>query len=268
MDTLFYEGFFERDSLLAHDSLLFHQPGNYWDERWGMPAELMPETLYRNDGVTFILLLGFLLLVGWVLLRRRSFGEQVSSFLFPQSTQSQSATATEQAGRELMLALLAVVASLLASVLVYSYAIGRWNLGLIPLSSLQLLGIYSGVCFLFLIAKQQLLRFVNSIFFTSEKRQLWRRDYAFLFTLESVMLLPLALLAVYFGIPSEKVVLYLLFLLLFVKSLVLIRDFTYFFAKIYGFLHLFVYFCALEAAPLLVLWAVLDRLTNYMTITL
>ena len=265
MDTLFYEGFFERDSLLEHDSLLFHRPGNYWAEQWGMSTEFMPETLFRNDGISLFLIFGFLLLVVLVLSRRHSFSEQVSNFFYPQSFQSKAVTSSEHAIQELKLCLLAVIASLFAGVLVYFYAHSHWNLWLIPLSSLQLLGIYSGICFLFLILKQLLLRFVNAVFFTKVKRQLWRQAYAFLFRIESVLLLPVALLAVFLGLSYETVTWGLLILLFFVKSLVLIKDFTYFFDKNYCLLHLFVYFCTLEAAPLLVLWAVLGRLTNYMT---
>jgi hypothetical protein len=157
---------------------------------------------------------------------------------------------------------------MLSSILYYAYALTHWTLELVPLNSLQILGIYTGVFFLFLLAKQFLLHVVNAIFFDIRKRRAWHQDYSLLFALESILFLPLGLLTVYFGFTPEKGLYVLGFLLLFVKSMVLIKDYAYFFGKIYGVLHLFVYFCALEAAPILVLWTILGRLTNYMTTTL
>ena len=269
MDTLFYENFFERDSLLYNDSLFFHPPGYYSSSgQFGMPVELIPDTLQHNDSITLLLFICLFLLLVVTLLRRRTLAQQISNFFYPQTSQHLTSTASENLNLELTTALFAIVSCLLAATLFFTYAQTYWNLWLIPLTSLQLLGLYAALCFLVLLLKQLLFRIVNTVFFNRDKRHLWRQSYGFLIHVEGVLLLPVTLMAVYFDYSSEKVAYVVLFLLLFVKSLVLYKDFTYFFDKFYGLLHLFVYFCALEAAPLLVLWTVMSRLTNYLTTTL
>lgn len=268
MDTLLYEGFFKRDPLLRNDSLLFHPPGYYQAGQWGLSTEHLPETLHRNDGVTIIVLVCLLLLVIVVVTFHTPLSKCLKNLFFTQSNQNSKPTTPEIYNTEFVYGLLGLMWCMLSSILYYAYALTHWTWELVPLNSLQILGIYTGVFFLFLLAKQFLLHVVNAIFFDIRKRRAWHQDYSLLFALESILFLPLGLLTVYFGFTPEKGLYVLGFLLLFVKSMVLIKDYAYFFGKIYGVLHLFVYFCALEAAPILVLWTILGRLTNYMTTTL
>lgn len=268
METLLYEGFFKRDPLLSNDSLLFHPPGYYQAGQWGLSTEHLPETLHRNDGVTIIVLVCLLLLVIVVVTFHTPLSKCLKNLFFTQSNQNSKPTTPEIYNTEFVYGLLGLMWCMLSSILYYAYALTHWTLELVPLNSLQILGIYTGVFFLFLLAKQFLLHVVNAIFFDIRKRRAWHQDYSLLFALESILFLPLGLLTVYFGFTPEKGLYVLGFLLLFVKSMVLIKDYAYFFGKIYGVLHLFVYFCALEAAPILVLWTILGRLTNYMTTTL
>lgn len=268
VDTLLYEGFFKRDPLLSNDSLLFHPPGYYQAGQWGLSTEHLPETLHRNDGVTIIVLVCLLLLVIVVVTFHTPLSKCLKNLFFTQSNQNSKPTTPEIYNTEFVYGLLGLMWCMLSSILYYAYALTHWTLELVPLNSLQILGIYTGVFFLFLLAKQFLLHVVNAIFFDIRKRRAWHQDYSLLFALESILFLPLGLLTVYFGFTPEKGLYVLGFLLLFVKSMVLIKDYAYFFGKIYGVLHLFVYFCALEAAPILVLWTILGRLTNYMTTTL
>lgn len=268
MLPLFYENFFERDSLLRNDSLLFHAPGDFLTGQWGMPAEPMPEVLYRNNSVVIFLLLCLLLFLAMVLVQRTSIGEQVSAFLFPQPRQSHLSLAVERWSKSVTRMISVVMFSLLAGILYYVYVHRSGSVqSIFSLSTWTLLGIYSGVCCVLLLFRQWMYFFVNSVFFEREQRRLWREDYAFLFSLEVILFLLLAVLVVYFDLPLKKCIWGALIVLLFVKILVLAKDFTYFFKKIYGVLHLFVYFCALEAAPLLVLWTTLDRITQYLTTT-
>jgi hypothetical protein len=268
VETLLYEGFFKRDPLLSNDSLLFHPPGYYQAGQWGLSTEHLPETLHRNDGVTIIVLVCLLLLVIVVVTFHTPLSKCLKNLFFTQSNQNSKPTTPEIYNTEFVYGLLGLMWCMLSSILYYAYALTHWTLELVPLNSLQILGIYTGVFFLFLLAKQFLLHVVNAIFFDIRKRRAWHQDYSLLFALESILFLPLGLLTVYFGFTPEKGLYVLGFLLLFVKSMVLIKDYAYFFGKIYGVLHLFVYFCALEAAPILVLWTILGRLTNYMTTTL
>ena len=270
LDILFYEHFLERDSLLRNDSLLFCPA--IQEGRTEVPVEYRPPQVADNNGVVCLLLGSFLLLVFVVLFRRRSAAEQMSNFLYPPLTRAQAASPEKDDNRFPGIwftdVLLTMMCCLLLGMLYYIYADRHWALWMVRLTVWHWLGLYFSVCFLFFVLKQLIVRLINTIFFPRSKRLLWQHDYDFLFNLECILLLPVALIAIFSEMTAEYVIYVFLFVLVFVKILVLIKDYTYFFAKIHGLLHLFVYFCALEAVPLLVLWTVLGRLTNYMTTNL
>ena len=273
MDTLFYKGFFERDSLLQADSLLFHPPGIIQEEQIGMPVELRPQLLYDDNAFTLLLFCCFLMLVAVVVLRRRSVGDQISNFFYPQLNQSSSTTPSGKPNRNLFGSwvtdvLLILLGSMLLATLYFFYAADHRPLWTLPLTSLQWVGIYSLVFLVYWGLKQLFATTINAIFFPRNKRRLWVQACSFLFNVQVILLLPLVWAAFFLKLPPAIVIYSFLFLLLFVKTWVLIKDYTYFFGKFYGTLHLFVYFCTLEAVPLLVLWTVLGRLTNYLTTTL
>lgn len=218
--------------------------------------------MYREDEVILFMLGAFILLVIAFLIRQVPLKGRLSAFFA--LTTGNELTDFENNNLEWVHGLFALTTSILGGILYYRYAQEHWNLQLISLQTWQLMAIYSGIIFIILILKQRAIAIINSIFFDDEQRVPWRRDYALIFSLESILLFLLILLVIFFNLTFEKIINGLILLLLFVKILVLTKDFTYFFRKIYGVLHLFMYFCALEAAPLLVLWAMLDRLTNYM----
>lgn len=230
------------------------------------PVELLPTVLSADDGVNGVLLSCLLLLLVAVLLQQTKLADRLTLFFYPSTGKSSTSGKKEQDRSELPILVLAIMSSLLIAVIYFAYV--RRELPALRFTSIQAIGIYGAVCFLFLVVRQRLQALVNAIFFPKEKRQLWSRDYGLIFSLESVLLWPIALLVIYLGISSETTVFAFAIMLLFVKTLVLTKDFAYFFRKIYGVLHLFVYFCALEAAPLLILWKILGRLTNYLFTTL
>ena len=234
-----------------------------------MSVALRPSQVADDNGVITFLLCSFLLLVFVVLLRRRTVAEQITNFLYPPVVDSQSPSSEKPANRFLGVwftdVLLTISCCLLLGILYYMYADSQWPLWTVPLTSWHWLGLYAAVCFLFFFLKQYLIRLINHIFFRRAKRLRWQQDYDFIFNLECILLLPLTTLVIFSEITRKDVIYVFLFGLLFVKILVLIKDYTYFFVKIHGLLHLFVYFCALEAVPLLVLWTVLGRVTKYLT---
>ena len=152
--------------------------------------------------------------------------------------------------------------SIIGALLFYSYAREQLSVDLINLTPLTLLGIYTAVFMTMLIVKQRLYHFVHAIFFTTAERRRWYESYSLLFIIESLVLFPLALLSVYFDLAPEKVSISLAILLLFVKILLFFKSFSVFFGKLKGCLHLILYFCALEAIPLLIAVGILIELTR------
>lgn len=264
MDTLFYKDFFARDSLLWQDSLLFRDRRQEVATDDAPTGTLMPETLQRNDVANGLLMLTLLLLLTIMHFSTKNLQKRCEQLFFHPNLRSETTEAETAAARRIHICFI-LQTSLLTALLFYSYAQTRWNLELMTLTTLQLMMIYVGICLLFLVAKQQLALLVNAIFFTREQCRLWKEHAMTIFAIESIGLFPLTLVAIYFDLPVKFVIQGLLILLLFVKSLSLFKSFSIFFRRFYGFLHLFVYFCALEALPIVVWWTTLVAITQVLT---
>lgn len=264
IDTLFYKEFFARDSLLWQDSLLFcdRRQASAWTSQ--PRGELLPDTLQRNDAASGLLMATLLLLLVILHFSAKSLRVR-SSRLFFDSNLHTASTEAETAEAQRIHICFTLQTALLLALLFYFYAQNRWNLALLTLPTLQLLGIYVGVCLVLIVVKQYLTLLVNSIFFTRCQCSQWTEHAMTLFAIESLVLFPLTLVAIYFDLPVKIVIQALLIVLLFVKSLTLIKSFTIFFRHFHGVMHLFVYFCALEALPIAVGWATLVAITQELT---
>ena len=238
-DTLFYENFFAQDSLLRNDSLLFRDRRHEVCSTPTPATQLMPGSVQRNDFITASLFFSFLLLTFAVRAKARSY--------------------------EVMLALLALCTSLLTGVVTYAFAYASWDISSPTLPAIVLPALYVAATMAVLLLKQRLYHVVHSTFFTPARRLLWRRSYARLFLLQTTLLFPLALATVYLHLTPENIAYGAAGVLLFVKTWLLKDSFSRFFDKIHGLLHLFVYFCALEALPLLLLGSALATITLQLT---
>ena len=109
----------------------------------------------------------------------------------------------------------------------------------------------------YFLLKRMMISFVNWVFFRDEKIFTMQRVYTFIYVVDAMLVLALAMAVVYLPVPHEKVLISSLCIVLFVKLLLLFKTYKIFFPKIYGTLHLIVYFCTLELIPLLVLRQVL-----------
>ena len=258
---LLYLGNEHIDSLLAADSMLFRGNAGYRGSGVGMQAQPLPPALFRNDGVSIALLSCFLLTLLYLASSRRRLSERIKTFFRPKQSTTTSSIA-EPETYEWVHLLLGCQLSIIGALLFYSYAREQLSVDLINLTPLTLLGIYTAVFMTMLIVKQRLYHFVHAIFFTTAERRRWYESYSLLFIIESLVLFPLALLSVYFDLAPEKVSISLAILLLFVKILLFFKSFSVFFGKLKGCLHLILYFCALEAIPLLIAVGILIELTR------
>lgn len=255
---LLYRQLATDDSLMVNDTLLFVTSAQPAEEMWGMKGAAIPDTLNRSDIITGSLLVSFLLLSLLCLTRRKSIKTLVSNFFLPTLASKEAA---DEGSKEWQRMLVALLFSLQGAIAIIAVTQIMDNVPLM-LSPWLSLAAYTVLLLLFVIAKQCLYGFVHSIFFSKVQRRYWREDYAFLFTIESLLLFPLLLLLVYLHISLEIALYSALAVLLFVKILLLFKCFSTFFGKMYGLLHLFVYFCTLEAAPLVVLWTFLKDFTQ------
>ena len=125
-----------------------------------------------------------------------------------------------------------------------------------------LLGIYVASVLLMVCVKWLVYLFVNWVFFEKEQNTRWITSYFDLLGGCGLVLFPVSLLTVYFDLPSGTFLPIVLFLLVCSKILLFYKCIRNFFNRFYGSLHLILYFCALEIAPLLFLWKGLVYVNN------
>ena len=118
-------------------------------------------------------------------------------------------------------------------------------------------------CLLFL--KWILYSFVNWIFFQKESNSAWITSYFNLFIWLGIFLLPIILVIIYFDISSQNTLYLIGSSILIAKIALFWKCFRNFFEKIYGALHLILYFCALEILPDLILWKGIELVSNNLT---
>ncbi|MGL4851776.1 MAG: DUF4271 domain-containing protein [Phocaeicola sp.] len=117
-----------------------------------------------------------------------------------------------------------------------------------------LLALFIGAFILFFFAKYLLFQLINSVFFEKTKQILWIDSYFNVLVSIGFLLFPIILLVVYFDL-SDTHTIYLSLIVIFIsKTLLFYKCNSTFFNKIHRYLHLILYFCALEIVPDLLFW--------------
>lgn len=128
-------------------------------------------------------------------------------------------------------------------------------------------GPYQLLCIGFLLflgwymLRTALYKFINSIFFEPWQHTLWVQARTQCTFLSALFLLPLLLIEVYFAPPAIAYSICILFIVGIGRFSLLMKCYSTFFTYRGGVLHLFLYFCTLEIAPLIVLWRLLGAST-------
>lgn len=112
---------------------------------------------------------------------------------------------------------------------------------LLSLTTLIVLGYYG--------AKFVLYRAVNHVFFPPESNRAWDNYYLVSILTTGALLLPLTLLVVFFDLAYREAIVAYVLLMAIVKMLLLYKCYRTFFNGMVGYLHIILYFCALEIVP-------------------
>lgn len=108
--------------------------------------------------------------------------------------------------------------------------------------------------------------FVNGVFFGSKKSLQWTHVLLLITALEAFLFSPLVLLLVFFNLSTEKALFCFGFILFLNKLLTFYKCWSIFFRQSHRSLQIFLYFCALEAAPLLALAGIWLTLVNLLKV--
>ena len=249
------EGFFSKDTLF-HPEL----PGG----RYGVAGDPVPYNVHNDNIITSLLLLCFIIAVIAVSNTRSFFIRQAKRFFYMpnKGTTEESETAAEMR----IQMFLAVVATLLLSLLFYFYTIDYVGDTFVLRSQYYLIFIYMGMTIGYFLLKTLVYTLVDIIFFDGKKNGQWMKSLLFIITMEGVLLFPSVLLLTYFTVPVQNVVFYFVGVLIFVKLLTFYKTYIIFFRQNVVQLQIILYFCALEIVPLLAFWGALAITANSLKI--
>ena len=192
---------------------------------------------------------------------KKSLPQRIKDFFYPTRTKTNDDADNANSNTIINLCL-TLLTALLTALLFFCYVQARYNIDIFSVTPIELLGIYVATTLGIIATTALLYAFVHSVFFTKQQRAAWLKDFSLVFLMQTAVLLPLTLIDVYFNFSAENTAIALAIVLLFVKIPLLLKAYSTFFVKSYGYFHLIVYFCALEAAPIVAMWAVLTQITD------
>lgn len=227
----------------------------------GIPIPYSPR---MDDGITIVLLCCFFL-SSYVLSRSRKFLLQlVKDFLLHRERTSMFATST--AGDMRYLLLLVLQTCILSGVCLFNY-FNDIQPGLVyHVPPFALLGIYIGICLLYLFLKWLIYSFLGWIFFDESTTNLWLESYFTLLYYLGFALFPFVLFIVYFDLSLHLTVIIGLILAILTKILMFYKWMKLFCDNLHGILLLILYFCALEIMPCFMLYLGMMQLNDYLII--
>lgn len=222
----------------------------------GIEGEPQPSLPTADDGLVGCLLLALLLGVEIVVHSWRYLQHAVADFFYPREHVNIYDERTQDsqlwAGLPLLLFFTLVVGSLS-----YVYE-GATLVALLPSQVAEWSHAIALLAFVLVAAVVLMLRvgvyaLVNSVFFEDRVRHVWRQGMRLLILLESIMLGAAAVVAVFAPVLQKEAAVGAVLAIGLVKILVLIKSHRTFFSRAGGWMHIILYFCTLEMAPLLVL---------------
>lgn len=135
-------------------------------------------------------------------------------------------------------------------------------------SQLAAIGIFAALAACYFVLKRLLYAIVNWTFFDYKKNGQWIKAWLFLTSIEGVALFPIVLLRIYFNMPLHNMLVAVAAVIILVKILTFYKCYVIFFKGMGGFLQIFLYFCAVEIVPVMVLWGALNFIGNYLAVIL
>lgn len=253
-DSVFSVHSFDEYSYFAGDSLL-HTEVPY--HPYGFSTASTPFRL-RHDGWSALLLFLCLLLTASLVLRlRKSFRELLRGVFFPIPGGTDAPVLNDPLRFSTRLIAVSLL-SLAAAVVTFSYTQSWTDYYTFPETPYILFFAFLVLWIAYFVVKRLMINFINWIFFREAKIFTWQRAYTFLYASEAMLLFVFAVVVAYLPVSPSEMLLWVIILVFFFKIVLLFKTRLIFFPKMYGTLHLIVYFCTLELMPLLVMQQILN----------
>ncbi len=250
-----------RESFFSSDTLLHKEVDA---GRYGVAGDPVPYSLKNDNFITVTLLVCFIVSLVSFANNHRFFAHQAKRFFRKPRVEDKGDTYTSNEMRFLLF--LAGQGALLLAFFQYFYTQQNISDTFILPSHYLLIAIFFGMWAGHFIVRCLLYTIVNTVFFGFRRNKMWLRLLLFVTAAEGAALLPVELTQVYFGLSLESAYICAISILLLGKILVFYKGYSIFFRCSGGFLQIFLYFCALEAIPLVALWSALVLVGNYLKI--
>jgi hypothetical protein len=220
----------------------------------------IPYTPKADDGIVIVLLCCFFL-SAYVLSKAKKFlWQQGNNFIMHKKRTSIFSSSTAADVHYLLL--LVLQACILAGVCIFNYFDNANPLLVQHVHPYLLLGIYTGVCLVYIILKWFIYSLLGWSLFGREITNMWLESYSTIIYFLGFTLLPFAFAFIYFDLNAGIMAITGFGLVIFVKLLIFYKWAKLFFNNVYGLLLLILYFCALEIIPCVVYCQILTKINS------
>ena len=206
----------------------------------------IPPPHYTNDFMVCGILICTFILATVLSDRKHYFSQQLKNFFLPRENSIEGVRTTSIVYLRISMYIVSLFSTTLFLV---TFAANK------PLGTMEYVTLWitaSAAITLFYILRILIFAATNRIFFDSSTTTMWEQSYACWTILSSIPLYLLSVIAVFFNLPSNTVLLMFTIGIGLLEMCLLYKAFHIFSAKKYGILQIFVYLCSLELMPLLV----------------
>ncbi len=235
-----HDSFFERDSVY---NMEVSSPG------YGMAGDPVPYTLRSDNTITLLLLLCFVVFCVSLAHSESFISCQLKNFFTLHGHDEEPFG--ETSGELRFQFFVVTVGFLLLALSGYLFVVNNEAPTFVFIDNALLVPLFFGLTFGFYILKTLLYTVVNLVFFGSKKNIQFLKAQLFIYVSATVLLFPVVLLMIYFDLLLKNALFYFAFVLIMVKILSFYKCWAIFFRQKGGILQTFLYFCTLEATPLL-----------------
>jgi len=241
------EGFFAKDSLLHPEVPL---------RFCGMPGDPVPYNAFRDNTVTILLLVSFVIsVISFAYLRNFVFHQ---TKLFFYARQENASGYSETSGEVYFQAFLMLLSCLMMALILYFYTINKYGDAFMLKSQYYLILIFFASTISYTLLKFFVYWVVNSVFFDSKTNKQFIKALFFIVSLGGALLFPLVVIWTYYELSAQSAVIYFIISLGIVKILTFYKGYNIFFKRNVARLQIILYFCTLEIVPMLTFWGALE----------
>jgi hypothetical protein len=215
---------------------------------YGVAGDPVPYSVRTDNTITILLLLCFVVFIVSLARTKHYIVTQAKEFFSHHSTDDDRHDTGGEMHFLMFLSIVdALVLAISTSLLATDFVGGRLFLN----ADVWLIAGMFAAFVAYFCLKWMVGSMVNIVFFGVKKNLQWMTMQLQVTALEGVLLFPMLTLQIYFDFSSENAIIFICFVLFLNKIITFYKSFQIFFQGNGLYLQTFLYFCALEIAPLL-----------------